>query len=127
MMRKVDEAMWRGFKLECPACGEAPLFSSFLKVAPRCPHCGEDFSHQRADDAPPYVTILIVGHIVVPALLVVEQIWAPPMWLQFAIWLPMIAILALLLLPRIKGAIVGMQWAMRMHGFGGEEDLPAKP
>jgi uncharacterized protein (DUF983 family) len=26
--------------------------------------------------------------------------------------------LSLYLLPRLKGAIVGFQWAKRMHGFG---------
>ena len=99
----------------------------FLKVADHCPHCGEDLSHHQTDDAPPYFTILLVGHIIVPALLTVELIWHPPMWLDFVIWLPAIVILSLLLLPRIKGAVVGLQWAMGMHGFAPPDAPAIKP
>jgi uncharacterized protein (DUF983 family) len=74
--------------------------------------------HHQADDAPPYFTILIAGHIVIPLLMTVEVAFAPPLWLHALIWMPLIAILSLALLPRVKGAIVGLQWAQRMHGFG---------
>ena len=73
--------------------------------------------HHRADDAPPYFTIVIVGHIVVPLLMTVELTYAPPLWLHLLLWLPLTAILSLALLPCVKGAIVGLQWAHRMHGF----------
>ena len=78
--------------------------------------------HQRADDAPPYFTIMIVGHIVVPLLLVAEKFWRPELWIHFVIWLPLTLFLTLWLLPRTKGATVGMQWAFRMHGFAVEEN-----
>jgi uncharacterized protein (DUF983 family) len=74
--------------------------------------------HHRADDAPPYFTIFIVAHIVVALLMTVELSYSPPIWLHLLIWLPMTVILSLLLLPAVKGAIVGLQWALRMHGFG---------
>jgi uncharacterized protein (DUF983 family) len=127
MARSVEQALWRGFKLECPACGEGRMMTGYLKVADHCPKCQEDLSHQRADDAPPYFTILLVGHIIVPAMLTVETLWHPPMWLDFVIWLPMIAILSMLLLPRIKGALVGLQWAMGMHGFEAAKEPAIKP
>ncbi len=82
-----------------------------------CRACGADFHHHRADDAPPYFTIMVVGHIIVPALLVVEKLWHPELWLHFAIWLPLTLLFTLWLLPRVKGAIIGLQWALRMHGF----------
>ncbi|MEN6544308.1 DUF983 domain-containing protein, partial [Parvibaculum sp.] len=85
-----------------------------------CPHCGEALHHHRADDAPPYFTMLIVGHIIVPIILAVEVEYGPPVWIQMTIWPLLTAALSLLLLPRIKGAVVGLQWAQRMHGFGGE-------
>jgi uncharacterized protein (DUF983 family) len=67
-----------------------------------------------------------VGHIIVSLLMTVELTYAPPVWLHLAIWLPLAAALCLILLPPVKGAIVGLQWAHRMHGFGGEHDgLPA--
>ncbi len=77
--------------------------------------------HHRADDAPPYFTIIIVGHIIVPLLMTVELLYGPPLWVHLSIWLPLTIILSLLILPRVKGGIVGLQWAHRMHGFGGED------
>jgi uncharacterized protein (DUF983 family) len=123
LKRPVWRSIWRGFRMRCPACGQGRIFSGFLKVADRCPACDEDLSHQRADDAPPYFTIVIVGHIVIPLMWAGEKFLAPPVGLQIAFWLPLIAGLTLWLLPRVKGAIVGLQWGARMHGFGG----PAQP
>jgi uncharacterized protein (DUF983 family) len=108
----------RGFRHKCPACGKGKLFSGYITVEPRCSNCGLNLQHQRADDAPPYFAIFIAGHVVVPLLLVAEKLWTPPLWLHFAIWLPLTLILVLWLLPRVKGAIIGLQWAFRMHGFG---------
>ncbi len=113
----------RGFLGKCPHCGEGSVFEAFLKVAPNCKACGEELFHHRADDAPPYFTILIVGHIVVAGVLAVEQSWRPDMWIHAALWMPLTVGLSLLLLPRIKGALVGLQWALRMHGFGGDDPV----
>ena len=111
------EAVWRGFTMRCPNCGTGRLFGRFLKVVDRCPACGEEFSHHRADDFPPYLVIMIVGHAIVPAVLAVEMSYAPAIWLQFLIWLPITLVSALLLLQPVKGAIVAMQWQLGMHGF----------
>jgi|SRR5665213_169384 len=127
MNQNKSDAVWRGFMLKCPACGEGALLHHYLKVVDHCAHCGEDLSHHQADDAPPYFTILLVGHIIVPAMLTAEVIWHPPMWVDFAIWLPAIAILSLLLLPRVKGAVIGLQWAMGMHGLGAATKPAIKP
>lgn len=113
-------AVGNGLRLACPSCGQGRLMKSYARVAPTCHHCGEDLSHHRADDAPPYFTIFAVGHIIVPLLLAVEKIWKPDLWIHFALWLPATLLLALWLLPRTKGATVGLQWALRMHGFGAE-------
>lgn len=115
--RAVGQAMWRGFLGKCPACGRGRMFSSYLKVVHDCPACGEELHHQRADDAPPYFTIAIVGHVVIGALLWVETEYHPEMWVHAAIWIPLTLILSLTLLPRIKGTLVGLQWALYMHGF----------
>ena len=122
--RSTVDAMWRGAKLRCPACGEGHLFRAYLKVAEACPSCGEELHHHRADDAPAYFTITIVGHIVVAGALILEKGWAPETWVHMALWLPLTLLLSLGLLPVIKGALVGLQWANRMHGFGGCEDQP---
>lgn len=124
--RSVKSAMLRGAAGRCPACGQGALTRAYLKVVDQCGHCGEALHHQRADDAPAYFTMMVVGHVVVGGLLAVEQAWAPPTWVQLAIWLPLTLVLSLVLLPMIKGALIGLQWALRMHGFGTGPD-PAAP
>jgi uncharacterized protein (DUF983 family) len=115
--RPVFDSILRGLMLRCPACGQAHLFRRYLKVADQCPSCGEALHHHRADDAPPYFTIAIVGHIVVGLVLAVEMAYRPPLWLHAAMWLPLTVLLALIMLPPIKGALVALQWALLMHGF----------
>jgi uncharacterized protein (DUF983 family) len=111
------KAMWRGFRGRCPHCGEGRLFPRFLKVAHHCKACGEELFHQRADDFPAYLVIVVVGHAVVPAILAVEMAYAPPVALQLAVWLPVTLFASLALLQPTKGAIVGLQWQTGMHGF----------
>jgi uncharacterized protein (DUF983 family) len=125
--RHVGTAMWRGFRGLCPKCGEGRMFRAFLKVADHCPACGEELFHHQADDAPAYFVILIVGHIVVPLALSVEVAFAPPYWVHFTLWGPLTLALALGLLQPIKGAIVGWQWANRMHGFDQASEPDAAP
>lgn len=122
--RPVLAAMRRGASLTCPSCGKSPLFQSYLVVAPACVTCGEELHHQRADDAPAYFTMFIVGHVVIGLVLALEQAYAPPSWLHAVLFLPMLLIMSLWLLPRIKGSLIALQWAKRMHGFGGETDNP---
>jgi uncharacterized protein (DUF983 family) len=128
--RDVWLAMGRGFRGRCPHCGNGHLFRAFLKVTDECPACHEDFTPQRADDFPAYLVILIVGHILVPIALWVEVEYEPSTALQLAIWVPLTLISCLALLQPVKGAIVGLQWAFRMHGFGHAPDpdgMPGKP
>ena len=114
---KASEPLMRGLRGRCPACGEGRMFRKFLKVADECPSCGEELHHQRADDFPAYLDIVIVGHVLVPILLAVETDYAPPMWLSMTLW-PAIALVATLaLLQPIKGAVVALQWFIGMHGF----------
>jgi uncharacterized protein (DUF983 family) len=115
--RDVWQAMARGLRCRCPNCGEGKIFRAFLKVADNCSACGQDLSHHRADDLPAYLVIVVVGHIIVPIALWIETNYAPSMLLQLAFYLPFTLIASLVLLQPIKGAVVGLQWAFRMHGF----------
>ena len=120
--RPLGLAMRRGFAGRCPNCGKGPLYRAYLKVVDRCESCGEDLSHQRADDAPAYFTIVIVGHFVVAGVLASEVVLPnSPFWVPALFWSAMALAASLALLPRIKGTLVGLQWANRMHGFGGPE------
>lgn len=120
--RDVWTAMKRGFRCRCPRCGEGKLFRAFLKTSDNCGKCGLDFTPHRADDLPAYLVIVIVGHIVVPAVLWIETNYSPAVWLQLALYLPATFVSSLALLQPVKGAVVGFQWALRMHGF--DENAP---
>ena len=120
--RDVWTAMKRGFRSRCPRCGQGKLFRAFLKVDNNCSVCNLDFTPHRADDLPAYLVIVIVGHLLVPVILWIEADYSPPVWLQLSIYLPFTVIASLLLLQPVKGVVVGMQWALRMHGF--DEDNP---
>ena len=121
--RDLWSAMKRGFRGRCPRCGEGKLFRAFLKVADNCSVCGLDFTPHRADDLPAYLVIVIVGHIVVPMALWIETNYSPPVWLQLVdLSAAHASSLSLLLLQPVKGAVVGFQWALRMHGF--DENAP---
>ena len=118
MERPSKPAMLRGLRCKCPSCGEGHIFSSYLKVVDRCPACNEDLSQHRADDGPAYLTILIVAHIIGFAIHIMWVVWEPrPVIMATTLGIGAVA-LSLFLLPRLKGMIVAIQWARRMHGFG---------
>ncbi len=116
-------AIGRGMMGRCPHCGQGKLFRGFLKPVDHCEACGEAMHHQRADDLPPYIVITIVGHIVVGGLLMAEKYANWPMGLHLAIWPALTVLLSLALMQPAKGAVIGLQWALRMHGFGGLPDV----
>ena len=114
--RRTWPAISRGLRLRCPSCGEGALFRGYLKPTANCAHCGEPFGHIRTDDIAPWLTILVVGHIVVPLALFSEQTFAPPLWVSMTIWPLLAAIGMVLFLPRAKGATLGMMWSKRLTG-----------
>lgn len=122
--RDVWAAVKNGLRCRCPKCGSGRLFRAFVKPVDKCEACGEDMSHQRADDMPAYLDIVIVGHLVVGAFVAVESLTNWPLWAHMALWTPLTLALSILFLQPLKGAVIGMQWALHMHGFGGEKDMP---
>jgi uncharacterized protein (DUF983 family) len=123
--RDLWTAIRRGLRCRCPNCGEGKLFRAYLKTVDQCDVCGEEIHHHRADDLPAYLVIVIVGHIIVPLLLAVEKGFHPPYLVHLVVWLPLTFGMSLALLQPVKGATVGLQWALRMHGF--DENGPADP
>jgi uncharacterized protein (DUF983 family) len=111
---KLLVAIGRGLLCCCPACGKGRVFDGYLRVVPACSVCGAPLGSARADDAPPYFTILVVGHIVVLGMVVVERAYRPALWVHAVIWLPLTLALALLLLRPIKGATVGLMLTLGM-------------
>jgi uncharacterized protein (DUF983 family) len=108
--------IWRGVRRRCPRCGQGALFKAYLKQVDTCVVCHEAYAHIRADDAPPWLTILVVGHIVVPLIFVVNSWFFWPNWLVILVWPIVTAALALAVLPRAKGIFVAIIWATRAQG-----------
>lgn len=113
------QAVGYGLRQRCPHCGQGRLFRAFLKPVDACEVCGEVLHHHRADDLPPYITITIVAHVVVGGLVLAERYADWPVWLHSTVWPALTIGLSLLLMQPVKGGVIGLQWAMRMHGFGG--------
>ncbi|MFZ0424871.1 MAG: DUF983 domain-containing protein [Xanthobacteraceae bacterium] len=109
-------AIWRGARGLCPRCGEGQLLHHYLKMVDCCSVCGEPYGHYRTDDAAPWLTILVVGHVTVPFVVLWEINFDPPLALVFAVFLPLIVGLTLFLLPRCKGVMAAVLWAMKAEG-----------
>ena len=120
--RPFGQSVRRGFMRRCPNCGQGHMFNGYLTVADSCDHCGEDLSHQKADDGPAWLTMIIVGHLMAPLLHIYFVHFRPEPLVLFSVFAMGCTALALALLPRLKGLIVGFQWARRMHGFGNRPD-----
>jgi uncharacterized protein (DUF983 family) len=112
----VATLMWRGFCQNCPRCGKSRLFRKFLKQTDQCAVCEQKLGHIRADDFPPYLTMIVVGHIIVPMVLISERKLHLSITQQLSIWLPVTAILTFWFLPRLKGLIIGLMLHLGLHG-----------
>jgi uncharacterized protein (DUF983 family) len=106
----------RGLRRRCPKCGEGRVYRSYLKVVTVCEACGEELGNIRADDFPPYLTMFVVGHIVVPLILIAEKFLEPPTWQHMAVWPAVSLALILMLLSPLKGACVATLWHLRLTG-----------
>ena len=104
----------RGFRKICPMCGKRPLFSSYLKLVPKCENCKTNFTHYKTDDGPAYCTIFIVGHMIIPLIVIIERMDAPPaLWTQLVIWPLLTIFISLWLLPKMKGAFLAFQISVK--------------
>ncbi len=110
----MSTALFRGLRCLCPACGQTHCFAGYLEVVPVCSNCTAPLGSYRADDAPPYFTIFIVGHLLAPLIFMVETSYHPALWVQAAVWLPVCAILCLVLLRPVKGATLGLMLKLGM-------------
>lgn len=109
-------AIGRGLVRRCPNYGCGRLFRSYLNPTGACADCGETYSHIRTDDAAPWLTILLVGHIIGPTLLIVERAAAWPSWVSMTVWPSIILELTLGILPIAKGAFLNIIWCTRSPG-----------
>ena len=115
-MREIEhplaQSVLRGVKGRCPACGEGKLFWKYLKVSGQCPKCGHDLARYPADDGPAYLTILLMGHLVVAPLLLFPIVWRAPAVYSVPIILSSLALVTLLALSHVKGGWIGLMYAL---------------
>lgn len=106
----------RGLAHRCPSCGQGRLFGRYLKIEPTCAKCGHALSQYPADDGPAYLTILLIGHLVVAPMLFFPIVWRSPPQYSLPIILSALTVVTLLLLPRVKGGWVGLMYALQVTG-----------
>lgn len=112
-------ALRRGITGKCPRCGGTHLFAKALKPVERCRMCGQNWSIHSADDFPPYIAILLTGHLMAPVIILLGQSEALPEWAMMAIVLVLAASLIAAILQPAKGAVIALQWWLGLQGFAG--------
>jgi uncharacterized protein (DUF983 family) len=113
---ELKTAALRGLLGRCPCCGRGKLMRSYLKPVENCAACGESFGQIRADDAAPWLTIILVGHVFLPMAFLVDTS-AIPTWAAAALWSVCFAAIALAILPRAKSLFIGILWQTRAPGY----------
>ncbi|MDO1558483.1 DUF983 domain-containing protein [Brevundimonas sp. 2R-24] len=109
--RKLSTGLSRGALGRCPECGKGGLFRAYLKVKPTCEACGHDIGEYPADDGPAYITILLVGHLIIAPVLLFPFVWEWHPAAVLGLLIPLLIAVILVSLPVAKGAVVGMHWA----------------
>lgn len=104
----------RGLRHRCPSCGNGRLFGRYLKVEPACAACAHPLARYPADDGPAYLTIVLIGHLIIAPLLVFPIVWEAPLQYSLPIALGSLTAATLLLLPRVKGLWIGLMYALQV-------------
>ncbi|WP_411289166.1 DUF983 domain-containing protein [Phenylobacterium sp.] len=108
----VVPSILRGLKHRCPQCGQGRLFRKYLKINETCETCGLAIARYPADDGPAYLTIILVGHMIVAPLLFFPWVWEAPAYITLpGILIPLTAVI-LAALPRVKGGWIGLMYAL---------------
>ena len=113
---ELKTAVLRGLLSRCPCCGKGKLMRSYLKPVENCSACGESFGQIRADDAAPWATIILVGHVFLPLAFMVDMDWMPT-WGAVTLWSLCFAALSLAILPRAKSMFIAILWQTRAPGY----------
>jgi uncharacterized protein (DUF983 family) len=110
------ETFWRGLRRLCPRCGQGHMFSGYLSVREACEVCNLLFEPMRSDDAPPYFTLFIVGHVVIGLYMLLWPLIPVPVWVQAIIWCSLTLVLSLVLLPFVKGGVMAVIYRTKAKG-----------
>lgn len=110
----LSRSIGRGLAHKCPACGQGALYGRYLKIEPECGHCAHPIRQYPADDGPAYLTILLVGHLIVAPLLIFPIVWESPAYYSVPILFAALTAVTLTALPRIKGGWIGLMYALQV-------------
>jgi len=102
--------LMRGLRRKCPNCGKGASFKSYLKVVDTCSECQTPLGNYPCDDGPAYVTMILVGHLVIAPLLMMSFFWDYPPSIVVPTLLVSIGIMTLVILPFVKGAFLNLLW-----------------
>ncbi|MBC8339887.1 MAG: DUF983 domain-containing protein [Rhodospirillales bacterium] len=114
--KPILRSIFRGFRKRCPNCGKGHIYGRYIKPADCCHTCQEPLAHIRTDDFAPWLTIILMGHLLVPTIYGIERMYQPPLWVHASVGGPLIILLVLALLPHTKGACLGLMWALGLTG-----------
>ncbi len=115
--RDTRQAIFRGLKLKCPSCGRGKILFGYIKVRDTCDVCGQQLHHASVDDGPAYFTLMVVVAVIFPLFGLIYSVSEPnPIWVALSM-MGLATGLALVILPRVKGLFIGLQWAKRLYGF----------
>ncbi|KUR73496.1 hypothetical protein AQZ52_00490 [Novosphingobium fuchskuhlense] len=117
--RSAGSAILRGVQGKCPRCGGTHLFTVGLKPVERCRMCGQNWTLHAADDFPPYIAILLTGHLMAPVIIGLGKIESLPEWAMMLIALVLAGALIAAILRPAKGGVIALQWWLGMQGFAG--------
>ncbi|WP_031236211.1 DUF983 domain-containing protein [Asticcacaulis sp. AC460] len=106
---KLGTALLRGLGRRCPCCGQASAFRGYLKVVDTCPSCDTPLSLYPTDDGPAYLTMLLIGHVIVAPAFFFPIVWTNPQ-VTIPVLIGSIGALTLVALPFVKGAFLGLLW-----------------
>jgi len=109
-MRNFKSLVQKVLTQSCPKCGHGKIFSKYITLKKECNHCGQSFEKLKADDGPAWLTMMLVGHLIIPTMLSVEMSYNLPLWLSITLWPFSLALLSLLCLPFAKAFFVNMIW-----------------
>ena len=112
--RPVWSAIWNGTKRRCPKCGRDKLFHGYADVVENCGNCGERLDQYNVGLLLPFIVIMIVAHLLVFIMLQMEPGGTPSPLLYLMVLVPLAVILPLIILPTVKGAIVGVLWSRQL-------------
>ncbi|MGA0181559.1 MAG: DUF983 domain-containing protein [Candidatus Puniceispirillaceae bacterium] len=122
--------LWRGITKRCPQCGIGPVLSGYLAPNPCCAHCDEDFRHISADDGPAWLTLLVIGHAVVPLMIVFGRDATISPILAIVILALVTLVGVYFVLPRAKGVFIALIWLTGATGqdmFTADQETSDRP